>query len=94
MHQSSSTEDLILLLKAEKEAILQMNFTRNQSNKQTQLTRNIDEYLRQIDYDMWVQIIKSLLEMSQLNWICAVLYLAFFVCYKLWLNYTKLFFQW
>ena len=52
MHQSSSTEDLILLLQAEKEAILQMNFTRNQSNKRTPLTRNIDEYLRQIDYDM------------------------------------------
>ena len=51
-HQSSSTEDLILLFQAEKEAAHNISQMRIQLSNQTKLSAMIDEYLSLIDYNM------------------------------------------
>ena len=51
-HQSSSTEDLMVLLQAEIETIRYLNITKHQSKKKPQLNVMIDKYLNELDYNL------------------------------------------
>ena len=51
-HISSSTEDLILLFEAEREAVQMINYTRNHGSLNGKFKRIIEKYFQLIDYNM------------------------------------------
>ena len=52
-HQASSTEDLMLLFEAEKEAVKFLNSSKETFND-AKISQTIDQYLNLVDFNVWV----------------------------------------